>query len=155
MIKDIINSKIAEALRKHDEIRLTTLRMLSSALNYEFINKQHDLSEEDEIAVVQREVKKRNDAVQSYKQVLEKDPVRVQEKIDKELKESSILKEFLPPEMDESELVKIVGDAIVKTKASSIKDMGKVIAVVKERVKGAADGGRIAQLVKRSLEGGN
>ena len=66
MISDTITQKIAEAMKKRDEIRLSTLRLLSSALNYEKIAKQHDLSEEEELGVVRREAKKRKDAVEAY-----------------------------------------------------------------------------------------
>lgn len=58
MIKSSINKQIGDALKAHDELRLITLRMLSSALNYEFIAKQHELTGDEEIAVVRREVKK-------------------------------------------------------------------------------------------------
>ncbi len=153
MIKPTINAKIAEALKAHDEIRLTTLRMLSSAFNYEFISKQHELSEEEEIAVVRREVKKRNDAIEAYQQVLDKDPAHVKEKIDKEQKEIEILKVFLPPEMDENELLKVIEDAIQKSGASSMKDMGRVIQAVKAQLGSSADGARIAALVKSKLQG--
>jgi hypothetical protein len=152
MIRKTINFKIAEALKAHNELRLTTLRMLSSALNYEFISKQHDLSDDEEIVVVRREIKKRNDAVESYRQVLDKNPTHVQEKIDKELEEILILKEFLPPEMDEGELVKIIQDAISQTGATSIKDMGKVIGVVKIKVGATVDGSKIAEIVKARLQ---
>jgi len=152
MIKTTINGKIADALKAKDEIRLTTLRMLSSALNYEYINKQHELSEDEEITVVRREVKKRNDAIEAYKQVIENDPKHVQEKIDKEQKEIEILKDFLPPEMEETELIKIIDESITKLGANSIKDMGKVIQKVKEETGSRADGARIASLVKSKLQ---
>ncbi len=151
MIKSSINQQIGDALKAHDELRLTTLRMLSSALNYEFIAKQHELSEDEEIAVVRREVKKRNDTVETYRQLLDKDPAHVQEKIDKELAEVKILKAYLLPDMDENELQKIVGEAIEHTGAQTMKDMGKVIAVVKEKTAGAADGSKIAAIVKEKL----
>jgi hypothetical protein len=128
--------------------------MLSSALNYEFIAKQHELSEDEEIAVVRREVKKRNDTVESYKAVLDKDPAHVQEKIDKELKEIDILKEYLPPEMDEGELQKIVDDTVKEMGATEMKDMGRVIGAVKGKVGMAADGSRIADMVKKALNAG-
>lgn len=151
MIKLVINQQIADALKAHDELRLTTLRMLSSALNYEFIAKQHELSEDEEIALVRKEVKKRNDTVESYKAVLDKDPARVQEKIDKELSEIAILKEYLPPEMDEVELQEIVDGVVKETGATGIKDMGRVIGAVKGKVGVAADGSRIADMVKKAL----
>jgi len=152
MIKNNINQQIGEALKAHDELRLTTLRMLSSALNYEFIAKQHALSEDEEIAVVRREVKKRNDTVETYKQVMEHDPVHVQEKIDKELAEVKILKEYLPAEMGDSELNDLVDKAIAEVGASQIKDMGKVIALLKAKVGASVDGKRIADLVKSKLQ---
>jgi len=154
MIKSVINQQIGDALKAHDELRLTTLRMLSSALNYEFIAKQHELSEDEEIAVVRREIKKRNDTVESYKAVLDKDPAHVQEKIDKELKEIDILKEYLPPEMDEGELQKIVDDTVKEMGATEMKDMGRVIGAVKGKVGMAADGSRIADMVKKALNAG-
>ena len=151
MIKSVINQQIADALKAHDELRLTTLRMLSSALNYEFIAKQHELSEDEEIALVRKEVKKRNDTVESYKAVLDKDPARVQEKIDKELSEIAILKEYLPPEMDEVKLQEIVDGVVKETGATGIKDMGRVNGAGKAKVGVAADGSRIADMVKKAL----
>ena len=67
MIADTITQKIGEVMKAKDEIRLSTLRMLSSALNYEKIDKQHTLSEEEELEVVRREAKKRRDAIEAYK----------------------------------------------------------------------------------------
>ena len=152
MIKDTINQKIGDALKAHDELRLTTLRMLSSALNYEFIAKQHQLSEDEEITVVRREVKKRSDTVETYKQLLDRDPAHIQEKIDKELAEIKILKEYLPAEMDDGQLNDLVVKAISETGASEIKDMGKVIVAIKEKVGASVDGKRIADLVKSKLQ---
>jgi uncharacterized protein YqeY len=151
MIKDNINGQIGNALKAHDEIRLTTLRMLSSALNYEFIAKQHELTDDEEIAVVRREVKKRNDTVETYKQLSEKDPEGVAKKIEREIIEVKILKEYLPPEMDEGELNDLVIEAISQTEATQAKDMGKVIAAVKSKVGSSVDGKRIADLVKAKL----
>lgn len=93
MISDTINQKIAEALKAHDEIRLSTLRMLSSALNYEFIAKQHKLSEEEELVVVVKEAKKRKEAIGIYKKVAAND------RAEKEEKELKILEEFLPAQI--------------------------------------------------------
>ena len=88
MITDTISQKIAEAMKAKDEIRLSTLRMLSSALNYEFIAKQHKLSEEEEIAVVRKEVKKRTDAIEAYKKAGATDRAEKEEAEKKILEES-------------------------------------------------------------------
>src|SRR3990167_10613923 len=102
MISDTITQKIAEAMKKRDEIRLSTLRLLSSALNYEKIAKQHDLSGEEELAVVRREAKKRKDAIEAYEKA------GATERAEKEKKELVILEEYLPAQMSEEEREQII-----------------------------------------------
>src|SRR4030042_1768034 len=107
MIAETINQKIEEDLKKGEEIRLSTLRLLSSAFNYEFIAKQHKLNAEEEIVVVKREVKKRQDAIESLRLGIEKMPDREKElsqRIEKEGKELEILKSFLPEELGGDQL---------------------------------------------------
>ena len=102
MIVPTITQKIAEAMKARDEIRLSTLRLLSSALNYEFIAKQHVLSEEEELSVVRREAKKRKEAIEALRQAQGKltiDPAGVPGRIEREKKELKILEEFLPAQM--------------------------------------------------------
>lgn len=105
MITDTITQKIGEALKAHDAIRLSTLRLLSSAFNYEFIAKQHKLSEDEELAVVRREAKKRKEAIEALRQAQGKRTTSsesdIVEKIDKEAKELSILQAYLPAEISE------------------------------------------------------
>lgn len=145
MIGDTITQKIGEALKAHDEIRLSTLRLLSSALNYEFIAKQHKLSENEELVVVRKEAKKRKEAIEAYEKAGYKD------RAEKEAKELSILQEYLPPEVSDDKIAKLIDEAIKETGASAISDMGKVIGLVKSKTKGAADGAKVAELVKSKL----
>jgi len=145
MITDTITQKIGEALKAHDEIRLSTLRLLSSALNYEFIAKQHKLSEDEELVVVRREAKKRKEAIEAYEKAGHKD------RAEKEAKELAILQEYLPPEVSDDDIAKLVDEAMKETGASAISDMGKVIGLVKQKTKGAADGAVIANLVRQKL----
>lgn len=144
MILEKIQQMIVEAMKAHDSLRTETLRMLSSEFNYEKIAKQHDLSEEEEIAVVRREAKKRKDAIEAYKKANALDRAK------KEEEELKILQEFLPPEMGEEELSKIVDEAVKATGASSMADLGKVIGLVKSKNPNI-DGGRVAQLIKSKL----
>ena len=145
MIADTITQKIGEAMKAKDEIRLSTLRMLSSALNYEKIDKQHTLSEEEELEVVRREAKKRRDAIEAYKKA------GANERAEKEEKELAILQEYLPEQMPDSELEKKVKEAISQTGASSMADIGKVMGVVMAKVKGRAEGGKVSELVRKNL----
>ena len=145
MISDTITQKIGEAMKAKDEIRLSTLRMLSSALNYEKIDKQHTLSEEEELEVVRREAKKRRDAIEAYKKA------GANERAEKEEKELAILQEYLPEQMPDSELEKKVKEAISQAGASSMADIGKVMGVVMAKVKGRAEGGKVSELVRKNL----
>lgn len=145
MISDTIQSQIQRAMKAHDETRVSTLKLLSSALSYEKINLMHDLTEAEEMSVVQREVKKRKDAIALYEQG------GAPEKAEKEQAEIEILKEFLPEEMSDEELQSFVETAVLETGATEVKDMGRVIALVKERSQGRAEGAKIAQLVKEKL----
>ncbi len=146
MIAQNIQKMIGEAMKAHDEVRLSTLRMLSSAFNYEKIEKQHDLTEEEELAVIRKQAKQRKDSIEAYKKAGSEDRAASEEA------ELKILQEFLPPEMDEGELVKLVDDAITQTGATTMADMGKVIGAVKAKAP-TAEGGKIAELVKSKLNG--
>lgn len=146
MISDTITQKIGEAMKVKDEIRLSTLRLLSSALNYEFIAKQHKLSEEEELAVVRHEVKRRKDAIEAYEKAGAK------ERAEKEKKEMVVLEEYLPAQMSDEELLKIVDEAILALGATSMADMGKVMGAVVPKVAGRAEGGRISKLVSEKLQ---
>lgn len=145
MIADTITQKISEAMKARDEIRLSTLRLLSSALNYEFIAKQHKLSEEEELVVVAKEAKKRKDAIEAYEKAGAKD------RAEKEQKELLILEEYLPEQMSDAELIGLVDEAISETGAKAITDMGRVMAAVMSKVQGRADGGRVSTQVKEKL----
>ena len=145
MISDTIQSQIQTAMKAREELRVSTLKMLSSALMYAKIAKMGDLTAEEELAVVRKEVKQRNDSVEQYRKG------NAEDKAQKEEAEIVILKEFLPVEMDESELQSIVDGVIGEVGAVGMKDMGRVIALVKERSEGRADGGKIAMMVKEKL----
>jgi len=145
MISYTIQSQIQNAMKQRDELRVSTLKMLSSALMYAKIAKMGDLTAEEELAVVRKEVKQRNDSVEQYRKG------NAEDKAQKEEAEIVILKEFLPEEMDESELQSIVDGVIGEVGAVGMKDMGKVISLVKEKSEGRADGGKIAMMVKEKL----
>lgn len=155
MLGSSINQKIADALKSKDEVRLSTLRLLSSAFNYEKIAKQHELSGEEEIAVIKREAKKRQDAIGSLREAQKgkstSDETTLKARLEREEKELAILKEFLPEEMSDDELKKIVENAISETGASGMKDMGKVIGLVMGKAKGRADGKKVSEMIKKKL----
>ena len=156
MLADKITQDIAQAMKAKDVVRLSTLRMLSSAFNYERIAKQHDLSEDEELVVIKKEAKKRTDAIDALKEAQNKKTTstleEIKEKIEKEEKELLILKEFLPEEMDEASLVNVIDEVIKETGATSLAEMGKVIGAVKTNVGMKAEGSKIAEIVRSKLQ---
>lgn len=136
---------VGEAMKAHDSVRLSTLRMLSSAFNYAKIDAKHDLTEEEELVVIRKQAKERKDSIESYTKAGREDMVA------SEKAELAVLQEFLPPEMDSQELEKIVTDAIAKTGATTMADMGKVIGMVKSKVGESVEGGKIAEVVRQKL----
>ena len=144
MIAQTLQQKIGESMKAHNEIRTSTLRLLLSALNYEKIDKQHDLTDEEESVVIRREAKKRKEAIEMYTKA------NAPDRAAKEAEELKILQEYLPPEMGEEELMKIIDEAFAQIKPAGLGDMGKVIGLVKSKAPGA-DGGKIAEIVKGKL----
>jgi len=151
MISDTIQKQIAAALKARDEVRLSTLRMLSSSLNYERIAKQHPLVSEEELGVVAKEAKKRRDAIEAFRQARGKqtssNEAGLAAKLAREEEELAILKSFLPEELSESELEKIVAEAVTQNG----NDFSRTMQAVMARVKGRADGGRVSRMVKEKL----
>ena len=145
MISQTINQQIVDALKAHDALRLSTLRMLSSAFNYERINKQHELTEEEELEVVRKEAKKRKDAIEIYKNANEHD------RQDKEQKELAILEEYLPSQMTDEEIMHLVEATIHEMGAIDQSQMGRIIGAVMHKTQGRADGGKVSELVKQKL----
>ena len=131
-------------MKARDEIRTSTLRLLLSALNYERIDRQHELTDEEEMVVVRREAKKRKEAIEMYKNN------NAPDRAAKEEAELKILAEYLPPETSEEDLIKLVDEAVAQIKPQSMADMGKVIGIVKSKAPGA-DGSKIAEMVKSKL----
>jgi hypothetical protein len=144
MIAKSLQQKIGEAMKAHDEVKTSTLRLLLSAFNYEQIDKQHELTEEEELVVIRREAKKRKEAIEMYKKAGASDRAA------KEQEELKILQEYLPPEMNDAELSKIIEEAFTQINPAGLGDMGKVIGFVKGKAPGA-DGAKIAEIVKQKL----
>ncbi len=144
MIAQKLQGMIGESMKAGNFLRTETLRMLSSAFNYERIALQHELSDEEEIKVIQKQAKQRRDSIEAYRKAGAEDRAK------KEEDELKILQEFLPPEMSEQELSKLVTDTITQLGVKNLSDMGKVIGMVKSKTPNV-DGSKIAQIVSSKL----
>jgi uncharacterized protein YqeY len=148
MLKEQLLEDLKQAMLAKDEQRLSTIRMLKSALQYYEINKGgagYSATDEDVLDVVEKEVKKRRESIEMYK------TGGRQELADKEEKELQILLAYLPEQMSEDEVKKLVDEAVNSTGASTMQDMGKVMGALMPKVKGKADGNLVSKLVREKL----
>lgn len=148
MTKTDLQTELKTSMLAKDEVKTSTLRMLLSALNYYEIQKGgagYEASEEDVLAVVQKEAKQRRDSIAEFEKAGRA------ELVDKETKELKILEGFLPEQMAEEEVKKIVEETISETGAGSMQDMGKVMGALTGKLKGKADMGFVSNFVRGKL----
>lgn len=140
-----LEADLASAAKARDQIRLSVLRLLKSALkNYE-IEVGHDATPQEIMTVLQREAKKRQDSINQY------GSANRQDLVDEEQAELEILEEYLPPKLSDEDLDKLVAQAIQETAASSPADMGKVMQAVMKLAGAGADGKVVIEKVKSAL----
>lgn len=141
-----LNNDMKQAMKNKEKDRLTTIRMIKASLQNEAIKfGRQELSDEEELTVLSREVKQRKDSLQEFEKAGREDLV---EKIQTELKHVEV---YMPQQLSEEEVAEIVKEAIAETGAASKADMGRVMAVIMPKVKGKADGSLINKLVQQHL----
>lgn len=142
---DKIKSDLLESMKSGDKFKLGVLRMLKSALQMEQISLNHELSDDEVLTVIRREVKKRNSSITEYEKFNKLDTVE-------DLKhEVAILEEYLPAMLSNEEIEKIIDETIAEYDNPDIKSMGKIIAEVKTKTNGNADMSLVSKLVKERL----
>lgn len=142
-----IRADLTESMKAKDAARTSTLRMLQSALKYEQIEKGHELSDDEAVAIIQRAVKQRQDSIEQYTSG------NRPELAEKERSELEMLKKYLPEQLSDEESEAIVREAIAATGAVSRKDSGKVMKEVMSKHKGRIDGKKVQEIVGRLLPG--
>ena len=141
-----INEDLKNAMKSKDTFKLSVLRMLKSALQLEQISKKHELDDNEIAAVLKKQVKVRKDSLEEYKKYDKADEVA---KLEEEI---SVLSAYLPEELTEEEIEKIVLSAIDEIKPISMKDMGLVMKKVNELLVGKnADMSLVSKLVKEKI----
>lgn len=142
-----LNDHMKQAMKAKDKDRLSVIRMVKASLQNEAIHLGVDtLSEEQEMTILAREVKQRNDAMKEFAAADRNDLV---EKLQNELK---ILSEYMPEQLSVEQLEEIVREVIANVGATSKKDFGKVMGAVMPKIKGKADGSAVQQLVQKLLK---
>ncbi len=133
------------ALKSGDTTRLETIRMLRAQLKNASLGKQEALPEQEVLAILAKEAKKRKESIDLYRQGGREDLV------ESETKELVIIEEYLPAALTEQEIDELIGNAIQQSGASGISDMGKVMGLVMAQVKGRADGKMVQNRVRQKL----
>ncbi len=144
-IFDKLTEDMKTALKAGEKDRLSAIRLLRGMMKNAAIDKQEDLSEDEEMAILNSAAKKRRESIQAYESAGRTDLA------EKEQKELNVILTYLPQPLSSDELEKMVEDAIDELDALTMKDMGKVMPVVIKKAKGRADGKTISELVKKKL----
>ena len=146
-LKEKLQSDLTEAIRSRNELVSGTIRMVLTAItNEEVAGKEAKVLSEDEvIAVLSREAKKRREAAEAFADAGRAD------KAELEKSEGEVITSYLPAQLSEDELAALVSDAIAKSGAAGPQDMGKVMGILKPQIAGKADGGKVSAAVKAAL----
>jgi len=146
-IKEQLRADLTDAIRSRDQISSGTIRMVLSAItNEEVAGKEaRILTDAEVITVLSREAKKRREAAEAY------DAAGRADKAALEKSEGEIIAAYLPPQMGEEEIKKLIAAAITQSGAAGPADMGKVMGILKPQVAGKADGAIVSGLVKEAL----
>lgn len=134
-----------QAMKSNDKAKLSTIRMIRSAVKNKEIDQRKPLDDEAIFRVIQGMVKKSEESIEQFKAGGRMDLV------EKETKEIEIMKSFLPQPLSREEILKVIDQTIEETQASSLKDLGKVMKTVMPKLGGKVDGTLVNQLVKERL----
>jgi uncharacterized protein len=146
-LKQRLSQEMKESLKAGEKVRLSALRLLSAAVKNREVELRREVSDEEFLEVVAREVKRRKEAAEAYERGNRQDLV------DREREEEAILEVYLPAGLSDPEVEALIDEAISATGASEPGELGKVMAHVMAKAKGRVDGGKVNALVRSRLGG--
>ena len=145
-LKNQVQADMLGAMKAHDEIKLSALRMLKAAiLKFETSGDRKEATDADILSLISKEIKSRRDSAEQFK------AGNRMELAEKEEKEIEVLLAYMPPQMSEEELTKVAKEVIASMGATSKADLGKVMGAMMGKVKGMADGDMVNKVVKALL----
>jgi len=146
-LKQQITEDMKAAMRARDSARLSTVRLLLAAMKQKEVDERIELADADVLAIIEKMIKQRRESIGQFEKASRQDLA------DKEKAEIAVLSAYLPQKMGDAEVAAAIAAAVSETGASGIKDMGKVMALLKPRLAGRADMGQVSALVKSRLSG--
>jgi uncharacterized protein YqeY len=150
-LKETLKSDLTEAIRSSNKVVSGTIRMVLTAITNEEVSGKEArvLSDEEIITVLSREAKKRREAAEEFAKAGRTDRAA------EEKAEGEVIAKYLPAQLSEDDIKKLIADAVTSTGAAGPADMGKVMGAIKPKIAGKADGALVSSLVKAALAGGN
>lgn len=133
------------SMKNKDKNRLSTIRMALAAFKQKEVDERVEVTEDDVISILTKMIKQRKDSAEQFKRAGR------EELAQKELDEIEILQVYLPKPLSEDEIIEIIQRAILEVGASSVKDMGKIMSVIKAELNGRADMGKVGSMIKSQL----
>lgn len=143
--KQRINDDVKAAMRSKDKDRLGVLRLIMAAFKQKEVDERIELDDAMVLAIMDKMTKQIRDSIQQFEQAGRNDLVK------KEKFELEIIQEYLPTQLNEDEIKQLIAESITESGAESVKDMGKVMSILKPRLQGRADMGQVSALVKQQL----
>ena len=140
-----INEDIKTSMKNKDAFKLSVIRMVKGAMQLEVINKKRDLNDDEVIAIIAKQIKMRKDSIEEFKKASRDDLV------EKTQKEVDILITYMPEQLNEEEIIKVIDEVFEIVKPTSMKDLGMIMKEISPKVKGKADMSEVNRLIKDKL----
>jgi uncharacterized protein YqeY len=144
-LKTRIQQDMKDAMRAGDKARLGTIRLILAAIKQKEVDERKDLDDADLTVVLDKMVKQRRESISHF------DKAGRNDLIEQEAAELTVIQAYLPEPLDEGQLNTLIDEALAQTGASSLKDMGKVMAWLKPRLQGRADMSAVSSRIKKRL----
>jgi len=144
-LKNTITEAMKTAMREKDKARLGVIRLMTSAMKQIEVDERIELDDARVLTILDKMLKQRRESIKQY-EIAER-----QELADQEAFEITVIQEFMPSQLDDAEIDAIIDDAVATTGASSMKDMGKVMGIIKPKLAGRADMGAVSGKIKAKL----
>lgn len=145
-LKQKLQEDLKTSMKNKDTLRKSVITLIRSSIKQVEVDKRIELNDDDVIDIISKQLKQRNDSLEQFLDAGREDLV------EETRSEIEVLKEYLPQQLSEEELNEIVKQTISEVGATSMKDMGKIMSVIKPKIKGRADGKLINKLVKENLQ---
>ena len=145
-LKDQLSHDLKEAMRAKDRVRLGAIRMLSAAIQVEEKSGMGDVTEDDFIAIVQKQAKQRRDSIEQFRSAGRDDLVDI------EVAELAVIEQYLPAQLSDEEIRTTIQQIVEQTEASGMQDMGRVMGQAMQALRGKADGNRVRRAVEALLK---